>query len=344
MFELVNRTPFVASLIPGLGRDDIAHLTVLTKATFRMASTTGSLDIAEQQMPYLPVDQCNGPDPANSSVRVESDACPAKPGTDVVLVGHAYTGGRPRASVDVGLRVADLRKVVRVTGQRCWADAGLAWVISSPPLAFERMPLVYERAFGGVDRAHPDPARHGAEERNPVGTGFAATSFKARMKGMALPNLEDPRHPIRAWSDRPPIAGFGFVGRGWLPRRSFAGTYDQRWQDQRSPLLPEDFDARYLQGAPLDQIATPHLQGGEPVQLINCSPAGSVAFSLPRIGLSIAVDWDGGKRSEGMPYVLDTVVLEPDDSRVVMCWRSTFRCGRRLRQVRRVVVRMPRRA
>jgi hypothetical protein len=37
-------------------------------------------------------------------------------------------------------------------------------------------------------------------------------------------------------------------------------------------------------------------------------------------------------------------VLEPDDNRVVMCWRSTFRCGRRLRQVRRVVVRMPRRA
>jgi hypothetical protein len=342
MFGLVNRTPFVASLIPGLGKDDVAHLTVLAKGTFSIPASTGPLTIAEQQVPFLAVDQCNGPDPATSCVRIESDVCPAKPGTDVVLVGHAHAGARPRSSVDVGLRVANLRKVVRVSGERCWVDVGLSWEISRPPVVFQRMPLVYERAYGGADRSHPDPARHGSEERNPVGTGVAASSAKARMKGLALPNLEDPRHPIKSWKDRPPVAGFGFVGRGWLPRRTWAGTYDRRWQEQRSPLLPDDFDPRFFQGAPSDQVVTPHLRGGEPVQVSNCSANGMLAFSLPRIDLSIAVDWAGGKRSEVMPYVLDTVVIEPDDNRVVVCWRSTFRCGRRLRQVRRVVVRMPR--
>jgi hypothetical protein len=172
-----------------------------------------------------------------------------------------------------------------------------------------------------------------------VGAGFALTSSSKRMQGLRLPNLEDPRHLISSWRDRPPVAGFGFVGRGWLPRRTLAGTYDKRWSETRSPLLPADFDPRFLQGAPSDQIATPHLQGGEPVKLINCSPQGEQAFALPHVKLSITVDWDSGSHSEDMRSVLDTVILEPDDHRVVICWRSTFACGRRLRRVRRVVVR-----
>jgi hypothetical protein len=45
-----------------------------------------------------------------------------------------------------------------------------------------------------------------------------------------------------------------------------------------------------------------------------------------------------------VPPVLDTVILDPDERRIVMSWRSTFLCGRRLRQVQRVVVRMARSA
>ena len=324
MFEIINRTPFVVSLIPGLGKDDVAHMTVLAKGTFSIPIPPGPPRIAEQQIPFWPGDEWNGPEPATSSVRFESDACPTKPGTDVVLVGHAYAGARRQATVDVGLRVGKLQKVVRVTGDRIWARAALTWVMSSPPVAFERLPLVYERAFGGVDRS--DPAQPSGDDRNPVGTGFAAAARKERLEGLRLPNLEDPRHPIKTWSDRPPVAGFGVVGRGWIPRRSLGGTYDPR----------------FFNGAPADQVAVPHLRGGEPVSLSNCSPDGVLSFELPRIALSITIDWAAGPQAQEVPPVLDTVILDPDERRIVMSWRSTFPCGRRLRQVQRVVVRMAR--
>jgi hypothetical protein len=270
MFEIINRTPFVVSLIPGLGKDDVAHMTVLAKGTFSIPIPPGPPRIAEQQIPFWPGDEWNGPEPATSSVRFESDACPTKPGTDVVLVGHAYAGARRQATVDVGLRVGKLQKVVRVTGDRIWTRAAFAWVMSSPPVAFERLPLVYERAFGGVDRS--DPAQPAGDDRNPVGTGFDAAARKERLEGLRLPNLEDPRHLIRKWNDRPPVAGFGVISRGWLPR--------------------------LFNGAPADQVAVPHLRGGEPVSLSNCSPDGVLAFELPRIALSITIDWAAGPQAQ----------------------------------------------
>jgi hypothetical protein len=335
MFEVVNHTRFLDALIPGLDRDDVAHLTVLLKGTFRIPVRGGAAAWAENQVPIRHADETTTGEPA-SSVRHESDLCPAKPGTDVVLLGHAYAGARARPTVDVSLQVGPLRKVARVTGDRIWTRAGGAW-IPSRPVPFERLPLVYERAFGGADVADPDPARRAADERNPAGTGFVLVADKDRLRGLRLPNLEDPAQPIAHWRDRPPIAGFGWVSRAWLPRRRFAGTFDAAWARERAPLLPFDFDQRFFNGAPADQVVTPQLVGGEVVRLENASARGPVAFELPRVTLRIEVQIDATAEAR-MPK-LDTVVIEPDLERVTLCWRDTLRCGRRLRQVRRVVVR-----
>ncbi|HHM9353691.1 TPA: DUF2169 domain-containing protein, partial [Pseudomonas aeruginosa] len=48
-------------------------------------------------------------------------------------------------------------------------------------------------------------------------------------------------------------AGFGVVGRAWAPRLALAGTYDQDWEDNHWPGLPQDFDFTYWNGAPPDQ-------------------------------------------------------------------------------------------
>ncbi|QIO08920.1 DUF2169 family type VI secretion system accessory protein [Acinetobacter lanii] len=48
-------------------------------------------------------------------------------------------------------------------------------------------------------------------------------------------------------------AGFGFIGRSWLPRIAYAGTYDQKWLDEQHPYPPFDMDYRYWNGAPEDQ-------------------------------------------------------------------------------------------
>ena len=48
-------------------------------------------------------------------------------------------------------------------------------------------------------------------------------------------------------------AGFGIVGRAWAPRLALAGTYDESWEDNQWPGLPQDFDFGYWNGAPVDQ-------------------------------------------------------------------------------------------
>jgi hypothetical protein len=335
MFEVVNRTRFLHALIPGLDRDDVAHLTLLLKGTFRIPRGGGPALWADAQVPVRHADETTGPEPT-ASVRHESDVCPVKPGTDVVLLGHAHAGAQARTVVDVSLEVGPLRKIVRVSGDRVWTRAGAEW-IPSRPLAFQRLPLVYERAFGGVDVADRDPARRGCDERNPAGTGYALVGRKDRLQGLSLPNLEDPEHRITSWEDRPPVAGLGWVSRAWLPRRRLGGTFDAAWTRERAPLLPYDFDERFFNGAPADQVVTPHLAGGEPVRLRQVTPGGVVAFELPRVEFRIERQIDA--TAETTVPKLDTVVIEPDLERVTLCWRDTFRCGRRLRQIRRLVVR-----
>lgn len=48
-------------------------------------------------------------------------------------------------------------------------------------------------------------------------------------------------------------AGFGFVGRSWVPRIAYAGTYDQKWLDEQHPYPPLDMNYAYWNGAPEDQ-------------------------------------------------------------------------------------------
>jgi hypothetical protein len=253
-----------------------------------------------------------------------------------VLIGKAYPSVGRQPTVDVSLEVVHLRKTVRVFGDRVWTRA-FGWVMSHP-LPFEEMPLTYERAFGGWDRTHADPAQHGADERNPVGTGFAAANRPERLEGLRLPNLEDPNHVIKDWRTRPPIAGFGFIGWGWLPRRGLAGTYDAAWSKQRAPLLPNDFDDRYFNGAPTDLVATPHLRGGETVRIRGASRKGVLNFALPAPNIEVVLS----VRREIVTAnpVLDTVIIEPDEERVVVSFRATVACPRRLIHVEAASVKL----
>ena len=73
----------------------------------------------------------------------------------------------------------------------------------------------------------------------------------------------------------------------WMPRRQYAGTYDARWEQSRAPYLPADFDPRFFQVAPADQVVPGYLTGGEPVELFGVSPWGPVRFTLPRERISI---------------------------------------------------------
>ncbi len=322
MLEIKNRTPFAAAIVPGLDQEGRDTVTVIVKGTFDLGGRT-ALVPSEQQVSIAHGDTFHG-EPGVSSIKYEADACPAKRGTDVVLVGHAVSI-RPVSSLDVSLSAGPVRKTVRITGDRVWFRS-LGGIAISDAIAFTRMPLVYERAFGGSDRAIPDEAARPRDPRNPLGVGFTSAAEPERIEGVRLPNLEDPDSPIKTPADRPPIAGFGFIGRDWLPRRIFAGTYDDAWQTERSPFLPADFDDRFFNGAHPALVSARPFRGGEAIHVTNVTESGEVGFRLPasppRIALSIR-----RTVTDHVP-ALDTLLIEPDRRRVVLTWRVTVPCPR----------------
>lgn len=321
MLDIRNRTPFTVGLFPGLDKESYDDATVVVKGTFDLRSRGGEPALSEEQIPLVLGDQFHG-DPATSSIRLASDTSPLKQGTDVVLVGRAYP--RRKAPVtDVALVAGPLRKSLRVFGDRTWRRAAGGYA-PTDPVPFETMPLVYERAFGGSDTTDPDPANHACERRNPVGVGLIAPGRTTEIEGTPLPNLEDAARLVGGPRDLVAPVGFGFIGRSWMPRVGFAGTYDERWRAQRCPLLPADFDDRYHSAAHPDLIAPRHFTGGEPVRVTNASPDGEIDTVVPTRALSVAVRIKGKTASH--PLLLDTLLLEPDAGRLVVVWRATFRC------------------
>jgi hypothetical protein len=290
---------------------------------------------AEAQEPVALADIGNDGAAATASPRYEADTSWPKPATDVVLVGHAHAPSGGATRVDVALQAGPVRKVVAVFGDRRWHLGAGGWRISAP-LPFERIPLVYERAFGGQDDSPADPGRRGWEPRNPAGTGFVAMEDVRRLEGLALPNLEDPDALISSWKDRPRPAGFGFLGRGWQPRLGFTGTYDQQWQDNRAPLLPTDFDPRFWNAAHPDLVVAGRLRGGEPVAVLNASPRGRLGFVLPRRAFEVHAEVKG--RRQSAEPLLDTVWIDADRQLVVLVWRAALRCPRSFLQIDTVLV------
>jgi hypothetical protein len=285
-------------------------------------------------MPIVWADEFHG-EPGVSSIRFESDTSPPKPGGDVVLVGHAYPEGGRSTATDVTIQTGTLRKTVRVLGDRRWERSLGRWK-ASPPEPFDRMPLVYERAFGGRDETDPDPRRHGYERRNPVGTGFAASRSRDRLEGLALPNMEDPDALIKGWKDRPEPTGFGFVGRDWMPRSLLAGTYDDEWQRKRCPLLPADFDPRFFNSAPPGLVAQKPFVGGEEVRVTGAHRLGELRFRLPERRFAVTA-WIKGAARRATP-ALDTVVIEPDEERLILVWRAAVPCSREFLHIRNVFI------
>ncbi len=324
MLEIQNRTPFAVDLAPAMDRDGYDHAVCAIKGTFTPSLNPEDPPRAEEQLPVLQADEHHG-EPGESSIRYEMDTCLCKRGTDVILNGTAVPPN-PARRMDVALKAGPVRKVVRVVGNRRWQRNLGVWQAGDPE-PFSEMPLVWERSFGGRDESHDNPDKHSFEDRNPVGTGFAARRSGDRLDGLALPNLEDPKQPIKRWKDKPPPAGFGFIDRHWQPRAGYGGTYDDKWQQKRMPLLPDDFDERFFNGAPVGQISQKFFAGGEAVSVRNLKPDGEIAFQVPRRRFQVRT-WIRGEPFNTEP-VLDTVIIEPDDDRVIVIWRATIRCPRK---------------
>jgi hypothetical protein len=316
--RIENHTPFEFSPLFLADTEGQPLFVPLLKATYSIGEDQ-TLEIAQEQQPVSIGGEYWGP-PATSSCKLAPEGVVLKPSTDVVLIGFAYPAQLGDTETTVGIQVGPIRKLARVIGDRFWSrSAGI--VSMSAPEPFEKMPLLWERSFGGWDRCAEDPREHRCEARNPVGCGFR-TRWCDQEQSVRVPNIERPDQRIHNFDDRPAPIGFGFLGPNWQPRLALAGTYDEAWVQSRMPLLPQDFDPAFFNAAPEDQIVPGYLSGDEQVVVIGAAPEGRLAFQLPGIG---SPRFDVELRGAGIRTLtpaLDTVVVDAEARTVSLLWRA----------------------
>lgn len=312
MWTLDNDTALAADRTWVRDKDGRHHWIVAIKATFQIRGD-GELALADEQLPLLHEPEYFGP-PESSSLRYDADLIGPKPGTDLILNASAHApGGRPAREVIVELRVGQLAKALLVRGDSRYVY-GIAGLRVTEPEPFVTRPIRYESAHGGSDLASDDPRHQEIDLRNPVGLGVARSSD--RLHGRPAASIYYPRgDPAKLGP-----AGFGAIASHWSPRRELAGTYDQAWSRRKRPLLPDDFDPQHFLCSPADQRPQPRFTGGEVIVLVNMTPEGVLRLQLPRMSFVAQTRIARQRIEHG--FELATVVIEPDQRRLIMVWQS----------------------
>jgi len=276
------------------------HVTVIVKATFDLVHESVAKLVAPD--PLTTKDQHHDRSPTRSVERA-SDLAPYRPRADVVFTGEACAQ-RPVTSTAVRLAIfrerALLDKTLHVYGDRPAAAA--------PPRAFQRLPIVYERAFGGP-----------SVDANPVGVGAAGP-------GGAQPSVLAPG------GGRVP-AGFGPISRYWPERKHLLGAAHRKGIEARIAEIPDDMRWDYFQAAPRDQQIE-FLRGDEWLVLDGLHPtlprlqtrlpgaqAAAMVHSADAARPSGETAWGPGQE---LSLAADTLDIDGERQRCAVAWRGSF--------------------
>lgn len=226
------------------------------------------------------------------------------------LVSGSFVSPEPVPGGTVHIEVGSLSKTLSVFGDRYWSVAGF-----TGPEPITAMPIRYERAFGGK----PSKA-------NPVGKGLGEVSVEG-VKRTPLPNVEYHHQIMTAASDRPPPASLNRVESTWPIRQALAGTYDQKYIEERMPGFPQDLDPLYFNDATRDQWFDGFLSGNEPFQLTGMNldyPTLSGQLPGVRARLFVEVEQEQGSVFQELENELDTVWFFPNENLGVLIHRASY--------------------
>ncbi len=346
-------TDGTAATAVAAGPDGRPAVAVLVKRTYTLRPNAPPTPA--DPVPLVLIDEFyDDGDPQVVPVRLESETAPYKAATDVVIVGTAWAPGlRQVHRLDATVEVGEVKKVIRVIGdRRCEHRPGRPPKFTDPE-PFAEMPVRYDRAYGGVDDTSI-PGMTFLYPRNPRGTGFVLANEAVKVNGLRLPNLEDPADPLTPerlvlgepdhWSGMPLPQGFGYFPKPAFPRVAFAGVYPAfvapgtPLKEEALGILPPNyvalakqfrlpsFDVRFNTAASIG-LAVPYLGGGERIRLTNLTPDGTFAFPLPRERPTLAADI--GRGMTGVPAVLYTALVRPDDGRLDLIWGGQLACPAR---------------
>jgi hypothetical protein len=266
------------------------RVTVIAKATFSLVHQAMMKISAPDAIVTGDVHHKDNP---ARSVRLTSDLVPYLPAAEVVLTGHAHAPrGERAASVVVGLGLYDKYTVIFEKYLEVRGDAG-----PRGPEPFEKMPLVYERAFGGP-----------GWNDNPFGVGTGGARGE--------PN-------IRYIGEAGRTAGLGPMP--W-PSRRLLSNEARKAVERPVAEIPEGFDWAYFHAAPADQRCD-FLTGAEWLVLEGMGPGERRMRSrLPSVKGYAKVSWGGEVAAGGEPIELtcDTLRIDADRGTCSVTWRKSF--------------------
>lgn len=254
------------------------HVTAVIKATFAFVPNAPMARAAPE--PLIRTERHHGDQPTRS-VRLTSDLAAYLHRVDVVVTGHACA---PR-----GTRVESLGVRLAIQGEATLLDKSLHVYgdrRGHEIVPFERMPIVYERALGGI-----------GFRANPHGTGIPPSATS--------PNVLDPGDPHA-------VASFAPLSRALPVRKARLGGLSPKVLRQRVPDLPAEFDWDYFQSAPADQ-QIPSLEGNEWIVLEGLSADHPhIASRLPAALAFVAVYG----LDPGRPGEVQVLAARPDLLRI----------------------------
>jgi len=325
-------------------------LSIIAKRTYVLAHNTVCIPSAEQR-PLTPGDvYYNNGNPLTTSCELESDNIPFKVATDVVFNGKAYAPGQREVDqLIVQLKVGDVDKKIVVTGNRSCLFRQILDPVFSAPEPFLTMDIRFENAYGGTDVQSVE-GQEFMYPRNPIGKGFVVKKKRESIDGLQLPNLEDPEDMLvpgglvvdkmKNWEQFPIPQSFGWYGKSWFPRATFAGVmpadtllYDEI-REAYTGYVPKEhiesfkklkmniMDFRFFNGAS-PGLSMPFLTGEEKISLRHLDPNyPEFIFQLPGEKPQMGIDFGFGKKD--FDAVLHTVMIEKEKNVVCLTWRGSL--------------------
>lgn len=267
------------------------HVTLIVKATFRLDEAMTPLSPEE----IYRVERHYRGNATNSVLRPD-DLAPHRSHAEVLFTGHAHApGGQPVAAHAVRLGVFRDRplidKTLHIHGDRS----------SGSPAPFLKMPIVYERAFGGP-----------GWDANPIGVGFSPD----KEPDLTAANIVNPADPALT-------GGFGPLSRNWRSRRRLLGKTSRKDIDRAVAQIPDGFDWSYFHSAPADQRCE-ILHGDEWIVLDGLHPERPrIQVRLP--GARALARVQGLARAEqAIELRADTLHIDGDDERCSLVWRTAI--------------------
>jgi uncharacterized protein YjbI with pentapeptide repeats len=269
------------------------RLTILVKATFDL--------IPDGEMTLAPPDpiataEAHHENNPTRSIRAASDLAPRLPRAEITLVGHAVApAGRPAPVATV--RLALLREAEVLVDKKLLVYGDRS---AGAPKPFDRMPLTWERALGGI-----------GWDNNPLGVGVRGGK-----------RVDPPTHNVVAPDDPHRSAGFGPIARAWPERKRLLAGADRKKLDAPIAEVPDGFDFAYFQTAPADQRCDA-IRGGELLVLEGMhAHFARIKTRLPRVSAAARVHALTGVTT--LPLAADTLRVDTDAMRCAIVFRGAI--------------------